>query len=93
MTSIVASSSATRSGSGRWPMLVEHKVETDVVARLIFVVVAMKQIGGGARIAFAIGQDDSQRSGMVVPGRVIGLFAELIGSHVALSRSGVICRP
>src|SRR5215472_5182853 len=62
-------------------MLVEHDVEADVVAGLIFVVVAMKQIGGDARVAFAIGQDDAQRPGMIVPGWVIGLFAELIDSH------------
>src|ERR1700751_1417096 len=62
-------------------MLVEHDVEADIVAGLIFVVIAMKQIGGGARIAFAVGQNDAQRPGMIIPGRVIGLLAELINSH------------
>jgi hypothetical protein len=41
----------------------------------------MKQIGGDAWIAFAIGQDNTQRPGMIIPGRVISLFAELIDSH------------
>ncbi len=49
-------------------MLVEHDVEAELVAELILVVIAMKQIGGDARIAFAVGQDDAQRTGMIVPG-------------------------
>src|SRR6516162_7323552 len=64
-------------------MLVEHDVEADVVASLIFVVVAMKQVGGDARVAFAVGQNDAQRPGMIVPSRVIRLLAELINSHGA----------
>ena len=35
-------------------MLVEHDVEAEFVAELIFVVIAMEQIGGDARIAFAV---------------------------------------
>src|ERR1700720_464710 len=62
-------------------MLVEHDFEANIVTRLIFVVVAMKQIGGDARIAFAVGQNDAQRPGMIIPGRVIGLLTELINSH------------
>ena len=37
-------------------MLVEHDIEAEIVGGLIFVVVAMKQIGGDARIAFAVRQ-------------------------------------
>jgi hypothetical protein len=46
----------------------------------------VKQIGGDVRIAFAIRKNDAQRSGMIVPGRVIGLFAELVDSHEAFPR-------
>src|SRR6516225_704246 len=67
-------------------MLVEHDVEADIVASVIFVVVAMKQVGGDERIAFAVGQNDAQRPGMIVPGRVIRLLAELIDSHGAYPR-------
>ena len=38
-------------------MLVEHDVEAELVAELVFVVVAVKQIGGDARIAFAIREE------------------------------------
>ena len=62
-------------------MLVEHDVKADLVTDLIFVVVAMKQIGGDPWIALAIGKNDAQRPGMIVPGGVIRLFAELIDSH------------
>jgi len=43
-------------------MLVEHDIEADIVAGLVFVVVAVEQIRRDARIAFAIGQDHTQRS-------------------------------
>ena len=59
-------------------MLVEHDVEAELVGELPLIVVAMKQIGGDVRIAFAVGEGDAQRSGMLVPRRVIGLFAELV---------------
>src|SRR5947207_4904475 len=65
-------------------MLVEHDIEPEIVAGLVFVVITMKQIGGDARIAFAIGMNDAQRPGMIVPGRIIGLLAKLIDSHDAL---------
>ena len=66
-------------------MLVEHDVETELVAQLILVVIAVEQIGGDVRIAFAVRQNNAQRAGMIVPGRVIGLFGELIDSHGAHS--------
>ena len=66
-------------------MLVEHDVEAEIVDRLVFVVIAVKQVGGDARIAFAIGKDHAQRAFMLVPGRVIGLFAELIDPHATRS--------
>ncbi len=50
-------------------VLVEHDVETKLVAELVLVVVAVKQIGGDARIAFAVRQNHAQRAGMIVPGR------------------------
>ena len=38
-----------------------------------------------ARIAFLVREDDAQRAGMLVPGREIGLLAELIDSHATRS--------
>src|SRR5579871_764411 len=76
-------------------MLVEHDVEAELVGELILVVIAMKQVGGDARIAFAVREDHAQRAGMLVPGRIIGLFAKLIDSHAARSaryRVGQIVR-
>src|ERR1700733_6530350 len=66
-------------------MLVEHDIETEIVGGLVFVVIAMKQIGGDARITLAVRQSDAERALMIVPGRVIGLFAELIDSHATRS--------
>ena len=66
-------------------MLVEHDVEAELVGELPLVVIAMEQIGGDARIAFAVGQIDAQRAGMIVPGRVIGLLGELEDFHGAVS--------
>ena len=62
-------------------MLVEHDVEAEIVAKLPLVVIAMEQVGGDARIAFPVREGDAQRAGVLVPGRVIGLFAEVINSH------------
>ena len=62
-------------------MLVEHDVDAELVAELILVVIAVKQIGGDVRIAFAVRQNDAQRAGVIVPGGIIGLFGELIDSH------------
>ncbi len=71
-------------------MLVEHDVEAEFVGRLIFVVVAMKQVGGDARITFAVREDDAQRAVVIVPGRIIGLLGELIelSCHALLNFSG-----
>src|ERR1700683_901125 len=68
-------------------MLVEHDVKTELVRQLPLVVIAVKQISGDARVAFAIQQIDAQRAGMIVPGRVIRLFGELVDSHFASSVS------
>ena len=62
-------------------MLVEHDVEAELVGELPLVVIAVKQIGGDVRIAFAVRQIDAQRAGVIVPGRVIGLLGELVDSH------------
>jgi hypothetical protein len=62
-------------------MLVEHDVEAEIVAELPLVVIAMEQVGGDARVALSVRESDAQRAGMLVPGRVIGLFAEVIDSH------------
>ena len=62
-------------------MLVEHDVEAELVAELPLVVIAVEQIGGDARVAFAVREGDAQRAGMLVPGRVIGLLAEVIDPH------------
>jgi len=66
-------------------MLVEHDIEAEIVGGLIFIVIAMKQVGGDTRIALAVWQNDAERALMIVPGRVIGLFAELIDSHATRS--------
>src|SRR5215469_1964569 len=66
-------------------MLVEHEVEAEFVGGLVFIVIAMEQIGGDARIAFLVREDDAQRAGMFVPSREIGLLAELIDSHATRS--------
>src|SRR5579862_4009025 len=67
-------------------MLVEHDVEAELVAKLPLVVIAVKQIGRDARVAFAVGEGDAQRAGMLVPRWKIGLLAEVIDSHWARSR-------
>src|SRR5262249_2589379 len=69
-------------------MLVEHDVEAELVAKLPLVVIAMEQVGGDARIAFAVREGDAQRTGMLIPGRVIGLFAEVIDPHGVRSLVG-----
>src|SRR3984893_18221841 len=71
-------------------MLIEHDVEAELVRRLPLVVIAMEQIGGDMRIAFAVEQIDAQRAGMLGPGRIIGLLGELVDFHGAYSCCGVI---
>ena len=68
-------------------MLVEHDVEAELVGELPLVVIAVEQIGGDARIAFAVQQVDAQRAGMIVPGRVIGLLGELVDLMAAPTAS------
>src|SRR5271156_1646330 len=64
-------------------MLVEHDVEAELVAQLILVVIAVKQVGGDPRIADPVGKRDAQRAGMLAPARMISLLAELIDPHDA----------
>src|SRR3984957_6646967 len=71
-------------------MLVEHDVEAELVRQLPLVVIAVEQIGGDVRIAFAIEEIEAQRAGMLGPGRIIGLLGELVDFHGAYSCCGVI---
>src|SRR5580700_3369007 len=71
-------------------MLVEHDVEAKLVRQLPLIVIAMEQVGGDVRIAFAVEQVDAQRAGMLGPGRIIGLLGELVDFHGAYSCCGVI---
>src|SRR6185369_2880228 len=52
------------------------------VRDLPFVVIAVEQIGGDLWIALAVEQVDAQRTGVIVPGGVIGLLGKLIDLHM-----------
>src|SRR6202035_5773565 len=66
------------------------EVEAELVRGLPLVVIAMEQVGGDVRVAFAVQQIHAQRAGMLGPCRIIGLLGELVDFHGAYSCCGVI---
>src|SRR6266436_5126840 len=70
-------------------MLVEHDVEPKLIRQEPFVVVAVKQIGGDARVAFPVRQVDPQRAAVIAPRIGIGLLGELIDLHAIVPITSV----